>query len=303
MSVPILLLIFNRPDTTQLVFDRIRQVRPTKLFIAADGPRLHKFDEAALCDKTRNIVSNIDWPCEVKTRFNKHNIGCKLAVSSSIGWFFEQVEEGIILEDDCLPDPSFFTYCSELLAYYRNNDQVMHIGGVTHKPLQADVNQFSYYFTGFPQIWGWATWRRAWKYYQVDPTENLRRIKLELPYFNQRTLWFIKEIQAGRMDTWDIQWLVTIHSRRGLAISPNVSLIRNIGFGFNATHTVLTPKWLKKMQFGSISSIRHPIVIQIDKQADAYESNHIHKQVWYMRVAEYVYYSLKSVLSKFVNVT
>ena len=154
-SIPILFLVFNRPETTALVFQEIRKVRPQQLFVAADGPRPDRTGEAEKCAEVKKIVAAVDWPCEVKTLFRDNNLGCRVAVSSAINWFFENVEEGIILEDDCLPHPDFFRFCNELLDYYRNDERIMHIGGNNFQFVNK-YGKSSYYFSHYAHIWGWA---------------------------------------------------------------------------------------------------------------------------------------------------
>src|SRR6185503_8669515 len=165
-DVPILLLVFNRPETTKRVFERIREIKPSKLFVAADGYRPEKEGEKEKCEEVRNLVMNsIDWPCEVKSLFRNSNLGCGPAVSEGITWFFEHVEEGIILEDDILPSRSFFGFAKELLKLYRNDESVWHIGGNSYNPYKMKAD---YYFSAYPHIWGWATWRRAWNNYRYE---------------------------------------------------------------------------------------------------------------------------------------
>ena len=294
---PVLFIIFNRPDTTELVFEQIRKARPGQLFIAADGPRPNRPDDALRCTQTRTIVANIDWPCTVRTLFREQNLGCKRAVSLAIDWFFEQVEEGIILEDDCLPESTFFTYCTEMLARYRNDTRVMHVGGMTFQTNRNATTGASYYFSGYTYIWGWATWRRAWQCYNVDPTENARHLTLEAPYFNERVRWVLKETIAGRIDSWDTQWLVAMRRYGGLSIVPIVGQIHNIGFGFGATHTVRKPRWLSKLVIGPIGPLVHPAEVTINTEADWHDATHIHQQPWYMRALESIYFSVKGLLN------
>ena len=161
---PILFLIFNRPETTKKVFSAIKEVQPPRLYIAADGPRSEQPDEADHCELARTIATKVDWDCEVKTLFRDQNLGIRIAVSQAIDWFFEQEPEGIILEDDCLPDQSFFWFCKELLEKYRNDTRIMHIGG-TNFQFGKNRTNYSYYFSRYAHIWGWASWRRAWEYY------------------------------------------------------------------------------------------------------------------------------------------
>ena len=169
LNTPVALLIFNRPDTTERVFNAIAKAQPPKLLVVADGPRPQREGEAELCAQTRAIINRVDWDCEVITEFADSNMGCKRRVASGINWIFEQVEEAIILEDDCLPDPSFFRYCEEMLTRYRDNERVgMVSGGNLQFGRQRGTG--SYYFSKYTHIWGWASWRRAWKYYDRDLT-------------------------------------------------------------------------------------------------------------------------------------
>lgn len=274
VTSPILFLIFNRPEETQKVFEQIRKVRPGRLFIAADGPRENKDGEALLCEKTREIVSLVDWDCEVKTLFREGNLGCKYAVSSAISWFFDQVDEGIILEDDCLPQNDFFYFCDTLLERYRFDSRIMHIGGTNfHK--DTKWGDASYYFSNISNVWGWASWKRAWEMYDVE----LSRYKSidTVPYFYSifknmiiAETWAekFKELQENKIDTWDYQWTITVMLNNGLTIVPNTNLISNIGFGVNATHTVATASEVANMKVGPIGEITHPVIILAEKAAD-----------------------------------
>ncbi|CAN5454137.1 hemolytic protein HlpA [soil metagenome] len=264
LQTPILFLIFNRPDTTLEVFGEIRKAQPAKLYIAADGPRANRPEEAEKCREARSIVNLVDWPCEVVTLFREENWGCKKAVSSSITWFFEQVEEGIVLEDDCLPSPTFFTYCAELLERYRHDDRVMHITG-DGQVNNIQYGEGSYYFSPFPLIWGWASWRRAWKHYDVTmasyPTfRELNKIADLFPQENYQKMWTAKfdDLHSGRIDTWDYQWIYAVMSRRGLGIIPNVNLITNIGFREDATHTTVAGAHLSAKPRTDMPKIVHP---------------------------------------------
>ncbi len=245
MSKPaILFLVFNRPDTTAVVFEAIKEQKPEQLFIAADGPRQDRSGEAELCKEVRNITSKVDWPCEVKTLFREENLGCRRAVSGAIDWFFEHVEEGIILEDDCLPDQSFFPYCSELLEKYRDDQRIMCIAGdrsFTSNPEQKD----SYEFSSFGLIWGWATWRRAWQKndfdkFKVADHESVARSINSNPDFVESRVRVFKSVVDGSLDTWDCVWSFCIGAQGALCCVPKKNLITNIGFGENATHTADT---------------------------------------------------------------
>lgn len=242
---PILFIIFNRPDQTKRVFEAIRAARPAKLFIAADGPRPSRPDDARLCAAAREAVKNVDWPCEVVARFQDANQGCRLHVSGAITWFFEQVEEGVILEDDCLPSPSFFSFCAEMLERYREDEEVMHVNGTDFLPFApVDLARTNYHFSRCPHVWGWATWRRAWDRYDLDMRglDAFERSPRAQSLFLRRSdlaFWarLFKHIRDKRVDTWDAQWTYSIMSNGGLVVAPHANMVENIGFGPDATHT------------------------------------------------------------------
>lgn len=246
-DVPVLFMIFNRPETTRRVFAAIKKERPKKLFIAADGPRANKLGEAEKCEEVRKIATAVDWDCEVKTLFRNENLGCGRAPAGAITWFFEHVEEGIILEDDCLPSHDFFLFCAELLEKFRHDQRVMEIGG--NNLLNGDYKQdgYSYYFSNHNMIWGWATWRRAWQMYDFEMKlynkirdtqylESCFRSEYELNYFK----WiFDKTIGAIQNVTWwDYQWEFVRRVNNGLTIVPQKNIVLNIGLGSDATHTL-----------------------------------------------------------------
>ena len=276
-NTPILFLIFKRPDVTAQVLAAIRQAQPTKLYIAADGERPDKEGEAEKVAQTRELVlSGIDWPCEVKTLFRDANLGCRMAVSSAIDWFFEQEEAGIILEDDCLPDQSFFRFCEELLEYYRHDTRVMAISGDNFQQGQQR-GQYSYYFSQLPHCWGWASWRRAWSMYHVA-IEHFEEIMAEPSYrefthhalFNQfRYANFVKTYQK-EIDTWDYLWGFTNHVNHGLAILPQKNLVQNIGFGAEATHTTGKASKYRTEAEALEFPLCHPPYICLHKAADTF---------------------------------
>ncbi len=274
LDVPVLLLIFNRPDTTFKVFEQIRKYKPSRFFIAADGPREGVAKDKEKCDQAREIVRQVDWDCEVKTIFRDKNLGCRIALSSAINWFFENVEEGIILEDDCVPDLTFFQFCKELLEYYRNDQRIMTISG-SNLQLGRKFTEYSYYFSRYPITWGWASWRRAWNFYDVgmklwleirekgllfDILENKR----EVSYWGN----IFEKVYQGKIDTWDYQWLFACWLQRGLTILPDVNLVSNIGFGSSGTHTkgknILANLERKQITF----LLMHPPYMFRDKIAD-----------------------------------
>lgn len=236
LKTPILFLIFNRPDTTQMVFNEIRRAKPKKLFISADGPRENKPGEVEKCLAARDFVlKGIDWDCEIFTNFRDRNLGCKLAVSSGIDWFFENVEEGIILEDDTLPHPTFFRFCEKLLERYWDDKRIMMITGTNYFIEMKHIEE-SYFFSKHFSIWGWATWRRTWKLYDMKMA-LWEKFKQEghLKYLTNK--WYIQKhfkdtfdlILYNKMDTWDIQWVFCCLFNSGLSIVPKTNLVSNIG--------------------------------------------------------------------------
>jgi hypothetical protein len=239
---PVLLLTFNRPVHLRRVFEVVRQARPSQLFIAADGPRPGNDADEQLCKEARAIVNGVDWPCEVKTLFRTENLGCKYGVSSAITWFFEHVEEGIILEDDCLPHPSFFPYCEQMLTKFRNEQRVAVVCG-TSLDIESS-NRSRCRFSIYPFVWGWATWRRAWKHY--DPHVRLWPEFKETGAFDQwvgnepsSLFWgrIFDKCYIGDDTTWDYHWVHACWVSGGLSITPPCNLISNIGFGLESTHT------------------------------------------------------------------
>lgn len=248
LSCPILFLVFNRPDTTQQVFEAIRQARPPRLYIAADGPRPERLGEAEKVQAVRDyVVTHIDWPCEVKTLFRDTNLGCRLAVSTAIDWFFDNEPEGIILEDDCLPSQSFFLFCQKLLDRYRNDERIMLISGYNAQE-HWKVDNEDYFFSNFGGIWGWASWHRAWQHFDVE-MKDLDRLqkKKTLRHLLGKKLGKTREKQfenvvVKQIDTWAYPWALARHKNSGMAVVPVKSLVQNIGFGDDATHTTGIPK-------------------------------------------------------------
>lgn len=249
--VPILFIIFNRPDTTLDVFNNIRSMQPTQLFVAADGPRDNVVADVEKCSRARKIATAVDWDCEVHTLFRDRNLGCGLGPSSAITWFFEHVEEGIILEDDCLPDKSFYLFCETLLDYYRNMLQVMHISGDNFQYGRKRANG-SYYFSRYTHSWGWATWRRAWSHYD-----------------------FYSMPEEYREHSWDYQWELSVAKQQGLTVLPNINLVKNIGFGPDATHTKKSAIYSNLLAHEIKFPLIHPKTIRINRKADTF-THYVH---------------------------
>jgi len=244
LVTPVALIVFNRPETTRRVFAAIAAARPSRLMLIADGPRAERPGEIERCEEVRKIVTAVDWPCEVLTNFAAENMGCRRRVISGLNWVFSQVEEAIILEDDCLPDPSFFPFCSEMLERYRDQCQIGMVAGFNS--LDEDYPfDCSYFFTSAVPIWGWATWRRSWQKYDehLQNWPELKRsgvLNLRLPSQRMSTYWtrvFDSMYEGTGPNTWDYQWTYTCWTQNWLNILPAKNLVENIGFGKDATHT------------------------------------------------------------------
>ncbi len=277
LNISILFIIFNRPDLTRKVFNEIRKAKPKKLFISSDGHRDNIPGEAEKCLAARNIINNIDWQCEVKTLFHKTNLGCREAPYSAIKWFFDNVEMGIILEDDCLPNQSFFWFCQELLATYRYDTRIMMISG-NNFFIGNREDKGSYFFSKFPLTWGWATWKRAWQYYDINlhTFPEFEKQKLIRNIFNEeatQNYWLERfhYVYTGQFTTcWDYQWSYTIFCQNGLCIIPDVNLVVNIGFREDGTHTKTEYPFLTKIKQKEMHEIIHPKFILPDKGAEEF---------------------------------
>jgi len=287
-STPILFLIFNRPEITQSVFEEIKKQKPKYLYVAADGARPNIVEDLEKCKATRALViEGIDWDCEVKILFRDENLGCGKAVSEAITWFFDNVEQGIILEDDCLPHPSFFGYCETLLERYKEDEKVYAIGG-TNFQNGNQIGDDSYFFSNYAYVWGWASWRRAWDLYdfnlkQLEAYKEKQLIKTidKRSVFKNYWISIYEKVVNKEIDTWDYQWNFAIWNNGGLTIVPNVNLISNIGFGNEATHTGGSSVF-EKMATKDIGELIHPKRIQVDEKADRYVSDacfNIHENI------------------------
>jgi hypothetical protein len=278
MNTPILFIIFNRPETTKRVFETIRKIRPEKLFIAADGPRDNKIGEKDLCKETRNIISKIDWECEVKTLFREKNLGCGKAVSSAITWFFENVEEGIILEDDCLPTESFFNFCKIMLEKYKQDNKIGMITG-TNYLLGYNNSNYSYYFSKHCYVWGWATWKRAWDLFDISikefPSDSLLQNYFDNSLSSNYYSEMFNNFKKIKIDTWDIQWSAVLIKNMMYSIVPINNQISNIGL--TGTHTdkkiPLSINMPKKNI--NINEIKNPPSISYDKRLDVISMKNI----------------------------
>lgn len=245
LKTPVAFFIFNRPDKTERVFSAIARARPRQLLVVGDGARADVSSDIDRVAQTRALIARVDWPCDMRTNFSDTNLGCRVRVSSGLDWVFDQVEEAIILEDDCLPDPSFFPFCQELLERYRSDQRVGHIGGsTTHNA--NHFGQDSYFFSKYTRVWGWACWRDRWQSsYDVDmklwpDVNNAGRLHDLLKDAAEVELWrdVFERVYQGLIDTWDFQWRFANWIEGRVAIQPAVNLVSNIGFGADAAHHV-----------------------------------------------------------------
>ena len=289
-STPILFIIFTRLDTAQKVFERIRQIQPSRLFIAADGPRSNKQGEKEKCETVRKwVTEHIDWNCKVNTLFRDANLGCGKAVSSAITWFFNNVEQGIILEDDCVPSLSFFHYCETLLEYYKNTPSVWHVAGHNTMGINPRPNNESYSFSAIEACWGWATWRDRWQNYKYDiATEDIGQLSKHA-YFRKKyrkEYWFhiFNGMSSSVNDIWDYQWTYLILKNLGYCAIPAKNLIENVGFGADSTHFSDGNNSLYAKSY-ELDTIIHPKQINYDWKLIKYTDKKVfgipsHKSIW-----------------------
>ncbi len=280
LKTPVGFFIFNRPDLTEQVFAAIARAKPKKLFVIADGPRFS--EELQKCEQTRSVINKVDWDCEVLTDFSDKNLGTGRRLATGFDWVFSQVEEAIFLEDDTLPTPSFFDYCQTLLERYRHDERIMHITGNNFQNQKR--NEYSYYFSKYTHVWGWASWRRSWQhfdYYMKTWPEfkraGLLKLVCEDPYEHKYWTNIFEQMYADPqvIDAWDYQWTYACWTQNGLVITPNKNLVSNLGFNReDSTHTVGDSP-LSRLATTDILEVTHPPFIVRHREADAYTFNHI----------------------------
>lgn len=293
-NTPILFLIFNRPDTTQRVFNEIRKIQPKRLYVAADGPRKQVMHEFEACKETRGIIEQVDWDCDVYKLFREENIGLRKSVGGAITWFFKNEPYGIILEDDCLPDLSFFSFCEDLLVKYKDNEQIMHIGGNNFQPVSR--GEGSYYYSKISHIWGWASWSRAWKYFDPEMEgfkEFLKSDKIKEifddNYSQKRWLSMLKKSYKPSSKSWAYPWSFSIFNQNGICITPNKNLVTNIGFGIGGTHSLNKKDKFANLQLESITKVVHPLEVEVCKEADEYTNRNNFKRSSFLQLMNKAY--------------
>jgi len=273
MTTPVILIIFNRPDLTRQVLEKIAEVKPEKLFIISDGPRTSQ--EKLLVEETRSIVRHILWKCEVVRKYADKNLGCRKSVSTGLDWVFSKVDRAIILEDDCVPHASFFPYCEDLLEKYKDDERIAMISGdnffsnsFCHSRGGGNLYNYSYGFSRHSLIWGWATWKRTWNTYHLAEKKGVSFLTDnygELSNLMKTTrLQAIKKTLMGQIDTWDYILQYALLISKGLCIFPRVNLVKNIGFDMSATHTKRST-FHAKLQTDPITfPLIHPKHIEVD---------------------------------------
>ena len=287
ITTPVLFVIFNRLDTASRVMENIRKARPSKLYIASDGPRADVKNESQVVQHVRdNMLKQIDWPCDVQTLFQTQNLGCKKSVSSAINWFFENVEEGIILEDDCVPDVSFFGFCQELLEKYRFDERV---GAISGSRIETEtVSVSDYFLSKIPRIWGWATWCRAWSKYDISmsawpefKTQNKIAQIWEPKKYQKYWSDIFDRTFGEEIGTWDYQLVFAFFQNNFLCICPKVNLVSNIGFIESSTHTNIINRNVSALPLQSIElPLKHPTSLSYEARNDEYVHKFYLKSFW-----------------------
>ena len=271
-DIPVLFLVFNRPDTTFKVFEAIRNLRPKQLYIGADGPRLHIEGDSEKCEQVRSIVDQIDWDCEIKTFFRTENYG-PFAPFTFIKWFFEHEEMGIVLEDDCLPDDEFFLFCREMLLRYKDDERIGIVSGSNFD--LKEMTPYSYYFSKNTFIWGWASWRRVIQPFEASldnfPFSEFKvLLKKDFDTLGERLQLksVYRGLKRGEIKTWDYQFSFSLLKRGFLSVIPGKNLISNIGFSADAIHTTDTSSPLADRRREVIFPLKHAPDVERNREAE-----------------------------------
>ncbi len=298
IEAPILFIIFNRPRTTEIVFERIKKLQPKVLYIAADGPRTNNDKDVQLCTEARRITENINWKCKVKRLYRVSNLGCGKAVSGAISWFFKNVTAGVIIEDDCLFDESFYRFTCKMLDKFKDDTTVMHISGdnfLSKNMLDSSV----YYFSKYVHVWGWATWRYSWNKYDYHMKNWNNKNLLQKINFIEGSLWEklywtskFDSVSYKITDTWDYQWIYTVMENKGRAIVPGTNLVSNIGFGNEASHTSGVNHYMSELKTKSMDAKIHLSDPKDNTKLDEYESKKVFKFKSISTILYFGYFSI-----------
>ncbi len=279
----VLFIIFNRPEQAFRVFNAIRRAKPKRIYIAADAPRKSVESDAMLCASCRSVIELVDWDCEVKTLFPEENLGSHTAIPNAIDWFFRHEEQGMVLEDDCLPNSGYFYFCDMLLDRYKNNSKVWWING-SNLGMNAGARKADYGFTMYPISWGWASWRRAWRKFDrgMGSYKGSASVK-ELSYLSgkpyiYKLYWMSVFRYAKKIPNWDYRWIYTCWRHEVISCVPSVNLISNIGFGGDATHPTKNNDPLANIQLVEFNEcIKHPSVVRRSSEIDSYFDQNLYE--------------------------
>ncbi len=279
-NIPILLLTWQRNKEVEALISKLRKINAVNLYINSDGYSLNKKNSKQI-DKileTRStILKNIDWDCKLQIKFNNKNLGCKNSVIEAINWFFENEESGIILEEDCIPDISFFYYCAELLKKYKNHKSIGCITGVNFQNNQK-VSDSSYYFSKYNHCWGWATWKDKWEIFDKDinfwpKMKSQKEWEIDKSMKEEERNYWEKVFENSYLnliDSWAYPWLASLWYKNKLTITPEYNLVSNVGFDGLATHTKNRFSRASNQKTYSLKKIIHNSAIKINIKADRY---------------------------------
>ena len=284
LDTAVALIIFNRPDVTERVFAEIAKAKPRRLFVIADGPRHDRPGESERCAAARAVLDRVDWECEVQKNYSETNLGCARRVATGISWVFQHAEDAIILEDDCVPDPTFFRFCEEMLDRFRDDERVMHVGGGGYQ-LGRTQRPYSYFFSRHYPCWGWATWRRAWQHYDIGLSlwpalrdtgwlgDIMHDERLSQHW---RRLFDLTHAGLENVNTWDFQWTFACWAQHGLSVLPYQTLVSNVGYRADATHTRHTSHPLANLSTDHMAfPLQHPPYVAADSEADRTFADHV----------------------------
>jgi len=286
LEIPVVFIIFNRPDATRKSFESIRRARPKQLFVIADGPRLHKPDDKSLCAETRAIVDKIDWDCELLRNYAEENMGCKERIISGLTWVFDQAEQAIIVEDDCIPHLTFYQFCQELLHRYKDDEDIAIISGSGYPPKRKDI-EGSYYLSKFPHIWGWATWRRIWEKYESN-LSSWPDSKQAIQEFLGDALCYaphIKRFEEAYVNQDDLMWdymlVYSLYKNKGYSIAPRCNMVTNIGFALDALHTKnIFSRESRRPVYPMPFPLTHPTALEFKIEKDQKEHVYLSRDFW-----------------------
>ncbi len=311
MNVPVLITIFNRPDKFRGLIESLRNAKPARLFVSADGPRQGNADDKTKCVQARNVVDEIDWPCDIVTRFLDDNMGCDPHVASAVGWFFESVDYGIILEDDVVIHADFFRFSAELFERYRDDERIMQISSLS--PYEKRNHPFSYHFSRYFRCHGaWGTWKRAWRYHTIpqklyDTADLPEMIRSCFPKPVDQTYWqrLFSEFMSGARVNWDYWWNFTCYAQNGLCIVPESNFVKNIGYDETATHTKRKePVFCDLKTEPMVFPLVHPRFVFADERPEiSFRKNYFKRlgfKARFSRHIKFLYWSLRDYFERLI---